>query len=118
MQVAYLVEAPAPLLGTFDAAFLTLPREVLTTVMRKHQRYFPVEDAATGQLKPAFVTVCQLFSSCHRHLPPSPSCLVSMCLLSLLLARSLSGAPVSSPQVANGPVDLDVVRHGNEAVLR
>jgi hypothetical protein len=63
VQVAYLVEAPSPFLGRFDAAFLTLPREVLVTVMRKHQRYFPVEDAATGQLKPAFVTVKQQASS-------------------------------------------------------
>ena len=35
-------------------------REVLTTVMRKHQRYFPVLDAA-GHLLPHFVTVANGF---------------------------------------------------------
>ncbi|KAG6546216.1 hypothetical protein Mapa_012254 [Marchantia paleacea] len=74
-EVANLVESPAPLLGRFDPAFLTLPADVLTTVMRKHQRYFPVVSEATGQLLPAFIAV------------------------------------------ANGKIDEDVVRKGNEAVL-
>lgn len=56
-EVANLVEAPCPLLGSFDASFLDLPAEVLTTVMRKHQRYFPIEDPDKGGLLPAFVTV-------------------------------------------------------------
>ncbi|KAI5082111.1 hypothetical protein GOP47_0001854 [Adiantum capillus-veneris] len=56
-EVANLVEAPCPLLGSFDASFLALPAEVLTTVMRKHQRYFPVEDPEKGLLLPAFVMV-------------------------------------------------------------
>jgi glycyl-tRNA synthetase len=74
-QVGYLVEAPTPLLGTFDESYLALPGAVLTTVMRKHQRYLPVRDA-DGALLPMFVTV------------------------------------------ANGPVDVELVRAGNEAVLR
>ncbi|KAL2609569.1 hypothetical protein R1flu_028142 [Riccia fluitans] len=56
-EVANLVESPAPLLGRFDEAFLSLPADVLTTVMRKHQRYFPVVSEATGQLLPAFIAV-------------------------------------------------------------
>lgn len=32
-------------------------REVLTTVMRKHQRYFPVQEPGTGKLLPFFITV-------------------------------------------------------------
>lgn len=63
-EVARLVEAPLPLLGSFDPKFLDLPRDVLVTVMRKHQRYFPVEEEAgeegTGaekRLLPAFVMV-------------------------------------------------------------
>ncbi|GAB1641244.1 glycine--tRNA ligase [Krasilnikovia sp. MM14-A1259] len=74
-QITYLVEQPTPLLGTFDEAHLELPDAVLTTVMRKHQRYLPVRDS-TGALLPRFVAV------------------------------------------ANGPVDVDRVRAGNEAVLR
>ncbi|MCU7731159.1 glycine--tRNA ligase [Actinoplanes sp. KI2] len=74
-QITYLVEAPTPLLGTFDESYLSLPDAVLTTVMRKHQRYLPVR-SADGTLLPMFVTV------------------------------------------ANGPVDVELVRTGNEAVLR
>jgi glycyl-tRNA synthetase len=56
-EVANLVESPVPLLGYFDEAFLKLPADVLTTVMRKHQRYFPVVDVTNGQLLPAFIAV-------------------------------------------------------------
>ncbi len=55
-EVANLVEAPTALRGTFDADYLALPREVLITVMRKHQRYFAVEDA-DGRLLPYFIAV-------------------------------------------------------------
>ncbi|KAK3270915.1 hypothetical protein CYMTET_20708 [Cymbomonas tetramitiformis] len=74
-EVANLVESPTPVLGSFDPDFLSLPREVLVMVMKKHQRYFPVEDPATGELLPKFVTV------------------------------------------ANGDIDPDAVRVGNEGVL-
>ncbi|GAB4309661.1 MAG: glycine--tRNA ligase [Phototrophicales bacterium] len=55
-EVTNLVEAPTALLGRFDEKYLQLPREVLITVMRKHQRYFPVLDAE-GKLLPYFITV-------------------------------------------------------------
>ena len=55
-EVTHLVEAPNPLLGTFDERYLELPDPVLTTVMRKHQRYLPVRDAG-GALLPMFVAV-------------------------------------------------------------
>ena len=42
-EVANLVEKPTAVLGSFDAEFLSLPRDVLISVMKKHQRYFPVE---------------------------------------------------------------------------
>jgi len=41
-EVTHLVEIPTALIGTFDEAFLDLPRAVLISVMKKHQRYFPV----------------------------------------------------------------------------
>lgn len=56
-EVGNLVEAPAPILGSFSEKFLELPREVLVTVMRKHQRYFPVEDTDGRGLLPHFVAV-------------------------------------------------------------
>ena len=45
-EVTNLVEQPEPVLGRFDERYLDLPGEILTTVMRKHQRYLPVRDAA------------------------------------------------------------------------
>jgi len=54
-EVTHLVEAPTALLGKFDPAFLELPREVLISVMKKHQRYFPVEK--DGKLLPNFITI-------------------------------------------------------------
>lgn len=55
-EVVHLVEYPTVVCGSFDAEFLTIPREVLVTSMREHQRYFPVEDQ-NGELLPHFVTV-------------------------------------------------------------
>ncbi|MGH9351772.1 MAG: glycine--tRNA ligase subunit beta, partial [Terriglobia bacterium] len=49
-------EWPVPLMGSFDPRYLALPREVLVTVMRDHQKYFAVEDEA-GNLQPQFITV-------------------------------------------------------------
>ena len=70
-----LVEEPHAIVGHFDPGYLDLPSDVLVTVMRKHQRYFPVR-SADGALLPAFIAV------------------------------------------ANGPCDADLVRAGNESVLR
>jgi glycyl-tRNA synthetase beta chain len=52
-------EWPHAILGGFDPRFLHLPREILVTVMRDHQKYFAVEDKA-GSLQPNFVTVMNL----------------------------------------------------------
>ncbi|HWY71565.1 MAG TPA: glycine--tRNA ligase subunit beta [Terriglobales bacterium] len=54
--VVNLTEFPGVILGSFDRAFLSLPEEVLVTVMRDHQKYFAVEDAS-GKLAPHFLAV-------------------------------------------------------------
>jgi len=54
-EITNLVEAPVGLRGSFDPSHLKLPREVLVSVMKKHQRYFPVEK--DGSLLPYFITV-------------------------------------------------------------
>ena len=54
-EVTNLVEAPVILRGVFDTHHLQLPREVLISVMKKHQRYFPVE--RNGRLLPYFMLV-------------------------------------------------------------
>lgn len=55
-EVNALVEAPTAFVGTFEDAYLKLPAEVLVSVMKKHQRYFPVWNEQ-GQLLPCFVAV-------------------------------------------------------------
>lgn len=55
-QVAYLVEYPSAVHGTFSAEFLKVPKEVLITSMRSHQRYFSIVDAG-GALLPGFITI-------------------------------------------------------------
>jgi glycyl-tRNA synthetase beta chain len=54
--LTFITEFPAAIRGDFDPAFLELPAEVLTTVMRHHQKYFSVE-SAPGKLAPHFVAV-------------------------------------------------------------
>jgi glycyl-tRNA synthetase beta chain len=54
--VMNLTEWPSAILGSFDKEYLSLPEEVLVTVMRDHQKYFAVEDAA-GKLAPHFLAV-------------------------------------------------------------
>jgi glycyl-tRNA synthetase beta chain len=75
-EVNNLVEYPTALMGEFSSDYLKLPKEVLVTPMREHQRYFPVVDAS-GKLMAKFIAV------------------------------------------KNGAADhLDIVRAGNEKVLR
>uniref|UniRef100_A0A803M9K5 glycine--tRNA ligase n=1 Tax=Chenopodium quinoa TaxID=63459 RepID=A0A803M9K5_CHEQI len=74
-EVVNLIEAPTPLLGNFDESFLMLPKDLLTMVMQKHQKYFGIADKS-GRLLPYFIAV------------------------------------------ANGDINVDVVRKGNEAVIR
>lgn len=75
-EVNNLVEYPTALIGEFSPEYLKLPKEVLVTLMREHQRYFPVA-LADGSLLPKFIAV------------------------------------------RNGGTDyLDIVRAGNEKVLR
>lgn len=54
--VTYLVEYPVPVLCSFSHEYLSLPKELLTTVMKDHQKYFAVEDPS-GKLVNKFVVV-------------------------------------------------------------
>ena len=75
-EVTNLVEQPQALVGSFSSDYLVLPEPVLVTVMKKHQRYFPMV-TDEGKLMPHFIAV------------------------------------------RNGDMEhLDVVRRGNEKVLR
>ena len=55
-EVANLVEWPEAVVGSFDPAYLKLPRPVVVTAMRAHQRYFAVE-GGDHTLLPHFVMI-------------------------------------------------------------
>ncbi|HSQ87892.1 glycine--tRNA ligase subunit beta [Romboutsia sp.] len=54
-EVTHLVEYPTAFYGEFDADYAKLPKEVVTTPMQQHQRYFPV--LKDGKLLPNFIAV-------------------------------------------------------------
>ena len=54
-EVNNLVEAPTAFRGSFEESHLKLPPEVLISVMKKHQRYFPL--IKNGKLLPYFIAV-------------------------------------------------------------
>ena len=56
--VVNLVEHPTVLVGEFEKKYLRLPEEVLISVMKNHQKYFPVYSQKTGKLLPSFIFVC------------------------------------------------------------
>ncbi len=55
-EVANLVEYPVAVMGSFNPEYLRVPKEVLITAMREHQRYFSVV-GADGNLLPGFITI-------------------------------------------------------------
>ena len=55
-EVTNLIENCSPVLCHFENEFLQLPREVLITTMKKHQKYFPILDTQGSPL-PCFIAV-------------------------------------------------------------
>lgn len=92
-EVTHLVEQPTAFLGRFEEKYLELPEAVLVTVMKKHQRYFPVVPQGTGD---SIVTGGETVGPNMR-----------LSLLPYFIAVRNGGAG-----------HLDTVRHGNENVLR
>ena len=71
-EVTDLVESPTPVLGSFEAKYLELPTPVLIGVMKKHQRYFPVEklsvtshQSSAANLLPHFITIANSDGLAH-----------------------------------------------------
>src|SRR5215216_1717596 len=54
-EVTNLIEMPTAVMGGFNEEFLSLPRDVLISVMKKHQRYFPVQK--NDKLLPHFIAI-------------------------------------------------------------
>lgn len=61
-EVAGLAEFPQVLLGEIDSRFLNLPKVVLSTSMRVHQKYFTFSDTQ-GKIAPAFGVVANTIPS-------------------------------------------------------
>jgi len=55
-EVVFLVELPTVVSGSFDPSFTGMPKDVVVTAMREHQRYFAV-NGPDGDLLPHFITV-------------------------------------------------------------
>lgn len=61
-EVTGLVEWPVVLLGTIDESFMSLPPELLITVMKNHQKYFALQDSK-GNLAPYFLVTANIEAS-------------------------------------------------------
>ena len=64
-EVAGLVEYPHAIMGAIDAEFMDLPPEILTTVMRSHQKYFAVLNR-DEKLAPRFITISNMPADTKR----------------------------------------------------
>jgi len=56
-EVAGLVEWPVTLMGSFDAAYLSIPQEVIRATIRNNQKCFVLRDAASAKLVNKFILV-------------------------------------------------------------
>jgi glycyl-tRNA synthetase beta chain len=54
--ITFIVEYPVIVRGSFDEDYLKIPKDVLTTTMISHQKYFPIVDHE-GKLLPYFIAV-------------------------------------------------------------
>ena len=64
-EVVGLIEYPNVLIGSISKQFMKLPREVLTTVMRVHQKYFSITDKENN-LDSKFLFVANSVKEKHR----------------------------------------------------
>ena len=58
-EVNQLVEYPTAIMGDFEETYLQIPQVVNVTVMKSHQRYFPLFDKS-GNLLPNFITISNM----------------------------------------------------------
>lgn len=100
-EVTNLIEMPTAVMGEFNSEFLALPRDVLISVMKKHQRYFPIQRVG------ATLQVQSVASSGQGSSQSS--------------TKSAQGESPLLPHfvaIRNGDdIGIDTVRQGNEHVL-
>ncbi len=58
-EVTDLVETPHVVLGAFDSGFLKIPKEVLITSLRDHQKSFAIQNEG-GELLPHFLSIANM----------------------------------------------------------
>ncbi|MCB1042501.1 MAG: glycine--tRNA ligase subunit beta [Acidobacteria bacterium] len=58
-EVTDLVECPYVVLGEFDRQFLSIPKEILITSLRSHQKSFCIQDEK-GELMPYFLSLASV----------------------------------------------------------
>lgn len=56
METVYMTEHPVPVAGDFEIRFLTLPKELITTVLKTQIKMFPVLNKE-GKIEPYFIAV-------------------------------------------------------------
>jgi glycyl-tRNA synthetase beta chain len=59
-EVAGLVEWPVVLMGSFDAAFLAIPPEIIRATIRNNQKCFVLRDPASARLVDKFILVANI----------------------------------------------------------
>jgi glycyl-tRNA synthetase len=103
-EVSNLVEAPTSLMGSFAQEHLRLPREVLISVMKKHQRYFPVFTPPSMAAK----------STSRRTSQPSPTptSLKEQALLPYFITVA------NHPAQVQGAGAEELIVEGNQHVIR
>ena len=62
-EIAGITENPHAVQGQFDKKFLHIPHELLSLVMKKHQRFFPLFAAENSKLMPYFIGVANITSN-------------------------------------------------------
>jgi len=62
-EVAGLVEWPVTLMGSFEAAFLAIPGEVIRATIRNNQKCFVLRDPSTAKLVNKFILVANIEAS-------------------------------------------------------
>lgn len=60
-EITALVEWPTPISGRFDERYLALPREVLTSTLKDHQRFVPLADSQ-GNIAQEFIGIANIDS--------------------------------------------------------
>ncbi|MHB1664840.1 MAG: glycine--tRNA ligase subunit beta [bacterium] len=66
-EIVGITESPHIIQGQFDKKFLHIPHELLSLVMKKHQRFFPLFSKDKSKLMPYFIGIANLTSDIYNN---------------------------------------------------